>query len=278
MATHHPAATILFCAVAGEEQGLLGSTHIAQLLSNRSTYVQGMWTNDIVGSPVGDDGRNNSRILRLFTQGIPSNESESLAAQRLKVGGENDSPSRQLGRFTREVASNAVTGMRVEMVYRADRYLRGGDHSPFLAAGYPAARFTEPRENYAHQHQDIRIENGTQYGDLPEFCDYYYISRVAKVNAAAIWSLANAPDTPKNVTIEVLELGNKSTFRWGKVRGAVSYEVVWRATDKAYWERMLDVGNVGEVTVDLSKDNVVFGVRSVGGNGYRSPAVFPFPG
>lgn len=101
---------------------------------------------------------------------------------------------------------------------------------------------------------------------------------MVKVNAAAIWSLANAPDTPKNVTVEVLELGNESTFRWGRVRGAVSYEVVWRATDQAYWERVLDVGDVGEVTVNLSKDNVVFGVRSVGENGYRSPAVFPFPG
>jgi hypothetical protein len=267
MATHHPAATIKFAAVAGEEQGLLGSTHLAQLLSNTFANVEGMWTNDIVGCPVGDDGRNNSHILRLFTEGIPSNESKSLAAQREKVGGENDSPSRQLGRFTREVVNNALTGMRVEMVYRADRYLRGGDHSPFLAAGYPAARFTEPRENYNHQHQDIRIENGTQYGDLPEFCDYYYISRVA-----------NAPDTPKDVTVEVRELGNESKLRWRRVGGAVGYEVVWRTTDQAYWERVLGVGDVDVVTVDLSKDNVVFGVRSVGENGYKSPAVFPFPG
>ncbi len=132
-------------------------------------------------------------------------------------------------------------------------------------------------ENYARQHQDIRVENWIQYGDLPDFCDYYYISRVAKVNAAAVWSLANAPDTPKNVTIEVRVLGNESTLRWTKLRGAVGYEVVWRATDHAYWERVLAVGDMEIVTVDLSKDNVVFGARSVEKNDYRSPAVFLFP-
>ncbi|KAF4637955.1 hypothetical protein G7Y89_g104 [Cudoniella acicularis] len=269
MATHRPAATIKFAAVAGEEQNLFGSNYMAQLLANASSNVQGMWS---------DDGRNQSTVIRLFTQGIPSNETESQAASRLSIGGENDSPARQLGRFTRDVASNSVTGMSVETVYRADRYLRGGDHLSFLSAGYAANRFTEPRENFAHQHQDVRVLNGTQYGDLPEFCDFYYISRVGKVTGAAAWSLANGPDNPGNVTLDTSVLSNESTFSWERVSGAVGYEVLWRPTDEPFWTHVISVGDVTTVTVGISKDNVEFGVRSVATSGYRSPAVFPFPG
>ncbi|KAK0124245.1 hypothetical protein ONS95_009220 [Cadophora gregata] len=278
MATHRPLATIQFAAVAGEEQGLLGSTYMAQILANASANVQGMWTNDIVGSPIGDDGKNQSNIIRIFAQGIPTNESTSRAAQRLSIGGENDSPARQLARFTVDVASNPLTGMQVETVYRLDRYLRGGDHAPFLAAGYAANRFTEPREDFAHQHQDVRVENGTQYGDLAEFCDFYYISRVGKVTGAAAWSLAQGPDGPKNVTLDTAGLTNDSLLRWRGVKGAVGYEVLWRGTDESVWRGVVDVGDVQSAMVGISKDNVVFGVRSVGGNGYKSPAVFPFPG
>lgn len=277
MATRDPVATIIFAAVAGEEQDLYGSTHLAQSLANHSVNVEGMFTNDIVGSPIGDDGRNSSNIIRLFAQGIPSNESTARKATRIQIGGENDSPTRELGRFTRDVASNSVTGMSVEIVYRQDRYLRGGDHSPFLAAGYPAGRFTEPRENFAHQHQNVRVENGIQYGDLPEFCDFYYISRVGKVSGAAIWSLANAPGVPTNVTINTSALTNNSTFLWNKVSGAMKYEIVWRPTIWPSWTHVIEVGNVSTATIDLSKDNVIFGVRSVGPNNYRSPAVLPFP-
>lgn len=165
----------------------------------------------------------------------------------------------------------------MEVIYRTDRYLRGGDHSPFLAAGYAANRFTEPRENFAHQHQDVRVENGTQFGDLPQFCDFYYISRVGKVTGAAAWSLANAPDRPKNVTVDTVQLTNDSTFYWVGVLGAVGYEVVWRPTDQPFWTHVIAVGDVRTATVKISKDNVEFGIRSVGANGYRSPAVFPFP-
>jgi len=167
--------------------------------------------------------------------------------------------------------------MSVEVIYRLDRYLRGGDHRPFLEAGYAANRFTEPREDFAHQHQDVRVQSGVQYGDLAQFCDFYYISRVGKVNAAAMWSLANAPDRPKNVTIETTALTNDSTFFWGGVTGAIGYEVVWRPTDQPFWTHYIEVGDVRTATVKVSKDNVEFGVRSVGENGYRSPAVFPFP-
>ncbi|PVH89952.1 putative zinc metalloprotease [Cadophora sp. DSE1049] len=278
MATHRPLATIKFAAVAGEEQGLLGSTYMAQTHANASANVQGMWTNDIVGSPIGDDGKNQSNIIRLFAQGVPTNESTSRATQRLSIGGENDSPARQLARFTVDVASNSLTGMQVETVYRADRYLRGGDHLPFLAAGYAANRFTEPREDFAHQHQDVRVENGTQFGDLAEFCDFYYISRVGKVTGAAAWSLAQGPDGPKNVTVDTAGLTNDSLLRWRRVKGVVGYEVLWRGTDESVWRGVVDVGDVESAVVRISKDNVVFGVRSVGENGYKSPAVFPFPG
>lgn len=294
MAKHKPAATIMFLAVAGEEQGLYGANYTARLLASRNANVEGMWTNDsrtkstliliisadffpVVGSPIGDDGKNNSRVIRLFAQGIPSNETTSRATTRLTIGGENDSPARQLGRFTRDVGSNPITGMSVEVIYRLDRYLRGGDHRPFLEAGYAGNRFTEPREDFAHQHQNVTVRNGVQYGDLPEFCDFYYISRVGKVTGAAVWSLAQAPDTPKNVRIDTVELTNDSTLKWSKVSGAKGYDVVWRPTNEAVWTQYVEVGDVETATVKASKDNVIFGVRSVGANGFRSPAVFPFP-
>ncbi|KAL3422336.1 peptidase family M28 protein [Phlyctema vagabunda] len=277
LAKYRPASTMIFAAVAGEEQGLYGSTYLAQTLANASAKVVGMWTNDIVGSPVGDDGKNSSDVIRLFSQGIPPTDSASQAATRRSIGGENDSPSRQLARFTRDVASNEVTGMSIEHIYRADRYLRSGDHVPFLNVGYAANRFTEPREDFDHQHQDVRNSNGTQIGDLAEFCDFNYIARVGRVNGAVMWSLANGPASPSNVTIDTTQLTNDSTLFWLKAALAASYEIVWRPTNQPYWTHVIPVGDVTTATVKLSKDNVVFGVRSVGANGYRSPAVFPFP-
>lgn len=164
------------------------------------------------------------------------------------------------------------------MIYRPDRFLRGGDHLSFLAQGFPAVRFTEPHENFAHQHQDVRVENGVQFGDLIEFCDFDFIARVARVNGAAIWSLAQAPGTPKNVTIDTSVLTNNSTLKWVADSHADTYEIVWRATDEPVWTHVIPVGKVSSATVLLSKDNVDFGVRAVGSNGFRSPAAYPFPG
>ncbi len=168
------------------------------------------------------------------------------------------------------------------MIYRLDRFLRGGDHEPFLERGFPAARFTEPHENFAHQHQDVRVDpvTGQQFGDLIEFCDFDFIARVAKVNGAALWSLAQAPGTPKNVVIDTSVLTNNSTLLWehGSDEGLAGYEVVWRPTIAPFWTNVIPVGLVNKVTVDVSKDNAVLGVRAVGRNGYRSPAALPFPG
>ena len=280
MATHKPRATIVFVAVAGEEQGLYGSAFLANTYKNASVDVQGMFTNDIVGASLADDGRTDPYDVRLFAEGAPQTETKAQMATRALVGGDSDSPARELSRFVAGVAINQYTEMNIPVVYRADRYLRGGDHESFLAAGYPAARFTEPNENFAHQHQDVKVVNGVQFGDLAEFVDYEFVKRVGKVNAAAMWSLAQAPGTPKDVTINTTVLSNESQFSWTKSNdtGIAGYEVLWRPTDAPFWTHMIPVGNVNTATVKLSKDNVNFGIRAVGKNGYKSPAAFPFPG
>ncbi|BBH63513.1 aminopeptidase [Actinoplanes sp. OR16] len=278
LATRESAATLVFAAVAGEEQGLYGSDHMAQVFKDAGADVQGMFSNDIVGTGDAHDGtRPANRQVRLFVEGVPTSETAAEANVRRSVGGENDGPSRQLGRFVKDVEPE---GTDVRVVWRRDRYLRGSDHISFLLRGYPAGRFTEPRENFAHEHQNVRIENGIQYGDLVEFCDFTYIARVARVNAAALWSLAQAPGTPRGVVIDTTQLTNETTLRWqlGTEAGLAGYEVVWRETTAPDWQHVVKVGKVSEVTIDLSKDNVFFGVRAVGEDGYRSPAAAPRPG
>ncbi|WP_328359959.1 M20/M25/M40 family metallo-hydrolase [Streptomyces sp. NBC_00445] len=280
MAKRRPAATIVFAAVAGEEQGLYGAAHMAQRYRAAGTDVQGMFTNDIVGSPKADDGTVDPYTIRLFAEGVPSSETPEQAATRRSVGGENDSATRQLARFVRDVAQNDATGMRVRVIYRRDRYRRGGDHIPFLERAYPAARFTEPTEDYAHQHQDVRIdETGKQYGDLPEFCDFPFITRVAKVNAATLWTLAQAPGTPRDAKIITATLTNSTELVWtkGTEPDLAGYEVVWRETTSPEWTHVIPVGDVTTYEADLSKDNVFFGVRAVNRAGLRSPVAFPNP-
>ncbi|MEU4215513.1 M28 family metallopeptidase [Actinoplanes sp. NPDC026623] len=280
MATRHTEATIVFAAVAGEEQGLYGSDHLAQQFRDAGADVQAMFSNDIVGTGDAHDGTApDPRTVRLFVEGVPTAETAAEANVRRSVGGENDGPSRQLGRFVKEVAENPQTGMKIRVIWRRDRYLRGSDHVSFLLRGYPAARFTEPRENFAHEHQDVRVENGVQYGDLVEFCDFAYIARVARVNGAVLWSLAQAPGTPKGVVIDTTQLTNATTLRWQPDTAAdlAGYEVVWRETTAPDWTNAMAVGNVTSVTIDLSKDNVFFGVRALDRAGHRSPVTAPRP-
>ncbi|KAH8825216.1 putative zinc metalloprotease [Flagelloscypha sp. PMI_526] len=276
-----PKATIIFVAVAGEEQGLLGSAYLAQQLKAAGKDVQGMLNNDIVGSSKGGNGREDAGHIRMFLQSLPPTLSQADISNYIKIGAENDGAIRQLGRFIVEVTSNDITGIQVEPVYRPDRFLRGGDHSSFIDQGFPAVRFTEPNENYAHQHQDVRFDNATgiQYGDLIEFVDIDYVSRIAKMNGAALFSLANAPGIPKSVKIDTSSLVLNSTIKWTLDTSASleKYEIVWRPTEMPHWTHVVVVGKVGSATVDLSKDNVQFGVRAVGVNGYKSPAVAPFP-
>ncbi|MGW6015893.1 M20/M25/M40 family metallo-hydrolase [Streptomyces sp. NPDC055210] len=279
MARRRPASTIVFAAVAGEEQGLYGAAHLASGLKAAGTDVQAMFTNDIVGASRADDGTSDPYTVRLFAEGVPTAETPEQAAVRRSVGGENDSPSRQLARFVRDTADNPATGMRVRVVHRRDRYRRGGDHIPFLEQGYAAARFTEPAEDFAHQHQDVRVEDGKQYGDLPEFCDFPFVARVARVNAAALWTLAQAPGAPREARILTAALTNSTQLVWarGSEPDLAGYEVVWRETTAAEWTHVIPVGDVTSHEVDLSKDNVFFGVRAVNRTGLRSPVTFPSP-
>jgi hypothetical protein len=280
MATRRPKATLVFTAVAGEEQGLYGARYMAAQYKAAKADVQAMFTNDIIGSSTADDGTRDPRTVRLFAEGVPTAETPAEANTRRSVGGENDSPARQLARFVTNVADNDATGMNVRVIYRRDRFLRGGDHIGFLEQGYPAARFTEPNEDFAHQHQDVRTENGKQFGDLPEFCDFAYITRVARVNTATLWSLAQAPGTPKNVKVRTDQLTNDTDLVWthGSEPDLAGYEVVWRETTSPDWTHVIPVGDVTQVRIDLSKDNVFFGVRAVDRAGHRSPVSFPVPG
>ncbi|QSQ22413.1 M28 family metallopeptidase [Pyxidicoccus parkwayensis] len=280
MSTRDFDATIVFMAVAGEEQGLYGSTYFATQAKAAGRNIAGMFTNDIIGSSRADDGSWDPFKVRVFAEGVPTAETATEANTRRSVGGENDSPSRQLARLVKDVGENSATGMKVDIIYRRDRYRRGGDHIPFLQQGYAALRFTEPHENYAHQHQNVRTEDGKVYGDLPEFVDFAYITRVARVNAAALATLARAPAVPGNARIITAQLTNDTELAWdaNPEPDVTGYEVVYRETTEPLWTHVIPVGNVTTYTVPgLSKDNYFFGVRAVDKDGYRGPVAFPKP-
>lgn len=280
MAKYEFDATIIFMAVAGEEQGLVGSTYFAEEAKQKNWNIEAMFTNDIVGNTLGGNGVRDRKTLRVFSEGVPSNETTEEAGVRRGVGGENDSASRQLARFIKEAGSLYVPQVNVMMVYRRDRYLRGGDHIPFLERGYAAVRFTEPNEEYRHQHQDVKIEQGVQYGDLPEFVDFAYIAQVARVNAASLASLALAPARPKNVGIVTARLTNDTDLKWdaNTEPDLAGYEIVWRDTTSPVWTNSRMVGQVTSFTMPgMSKDNYFFGVRALDRQGHRSPVSYPKP-
>ncbi len=274
-------ATLVFMTVAGEEQGLLGSRFFAQAAKAKGLNFAGMITNDIIGNTKGSDGKVVKNRVRLFAEGVaPMKEMSDEMLTLIRTGGENDSGPRQLARFIKQAAARHVPKMTVDIIYRRDRFLRGGDHSPFLDAGYAAVRFTEPNEDFRHQHQNVRIENGVQYGDLPEFVDFAYAADVARVNAAALASLANSPSAPREVQMENLFLENNTTFRWqaNPEPNVTGYRVLWRDTTAPFWQHSEDFGNVTRTTViGVSKDNVVFGVQAIDKSGNASVATFPKP-
>jgi hypothetical protein len=279
MAKYKFDATIVFMTVPGEEQGLLGATYFAEQAKKSNMDIEAMFTNDIIGNTLGGNGVRDRRTVRLFSEGVPSNETQQEATMRRSVGGENDSQSRQLARFIKEVGERYVPAMKVWMIYRRDRYGRGGDHQPFLERGYAAVRFTETNEEYRHQHQNVRVENGIQYGDLPQFVDFDYIANVARVNATALAVLASAPARPKNVTMPS-GLANDTQLTWeaSKEPDIAGYEIVWRDTTEATWTHSQVVGNVTTFTMKgMSKDNYFFGVRAVDKQGNRSPVTYPRP-
>ncbi|MDR0345192.1 MAG: M28 family metallopeptidase [Nocardiopsaceae bacterium] len=282
-ATRQFPGTLVFATVAGEEQGLFGSAHMAQQMAADGADVQGMFSNDIVGASQAFDGsKPDPFTVRLFVEGVPTAATSGDIATMQSVGGENDGLSRQLGRFVAESAPFNLTGMNVRVIWRRDRYLRGSDHLSFQQQGYPAARLTEPRENFDHEHRNVEVINGVQFGDLIQFVDFAYTARVAKVNAAALWALATAPGTPKNARIHATAPPgfsgvNTTTLSWdrGPEPDLAGYEVVTRETTAPDWTKAIGVGNVTSVTLDISKDNVQFGLRAVDQAGHRSPVAFP---
>lgn len=297
-------ATIIFLTVAGEEQGLLGSAHFAEMAKQQGWTIEAVLNNDIVG---GDKSlEQDAGVVRVFSEGIPLADvgpgrpsppqigaSNTTAAVQLDqgpniraiastraLGAESDSLSREEARYIRQVGAQYLPpSFQPMLVFRPDRYLRGGDHTSFNRQGFAAVRITEYRENYAHQHQTPRTENGIEYGDLPQFVDYEYVANVARLNAATLASLASAPAPPAKVRVEAQKLVNDSTLLWeaspdGRAAG---YEVLWRATTAADWERVVPAAGLKETTVPVSKDNVVFGVRAVDAQGHRSLVVLPRP-
>jgi hypothetical protein len=282
-ATRQFPGTLVFATVSGEEQGLFGSTFMAQQMKAAGADVQGMFSNDIVGASRAFDGtKPDPFTLRLFLEGVPTAVTPDQISVMQAVGGENDGLSRQLGRFVKEVAPFGLTNMNVRVIWRRDRYLRASDHVSFQGQGYPAARFTEPRENFNHEHRNVEVINGVQFGDLIEFVDFDYVTRVTKVNAATLWALATSPGTPKNVQIHVTAPPgfsgiNTTTLTWdaNTEPNLARYEVVTRETTSPDWTDAISVGNVTTVTLDIAKDNVQFGVRAVDQDGNRSPVAFP---
>ena len=270
-------ATIIFLTVAGEEQGLNGSHHFAQMAKEQGWNLEAVLNNDIVG---GDKSvEQDHSVVRLFSEGLPAAATEQGIRRIRGLGGENDSGSRQLARYIAEAGRSYDVGVKPILVFRLDRYLRGGDHSSFNQQGFAAVRFTEFREDFDHQHQNVRTENGMEYGDLPKFVDFDYVARVARLNAASLAALASAPAPPANVHLLTKDLGNDSTLTWEASPGrlASGYEILWRSTTSPEWEHVEKVGDVRRTSLKLSKDNVIFAVRAVDAEGHRSLPVVPLP-
>ncbi|MFZ1783619.1 MAG: M28 family metallopeptidase [Ferruginibacter sp.] len=273
-------ATIIFVAVSGEEQGLLGSTFMSEKAKNENWQIEAVLNNDIMGSNNSNETNiiNNTKV-RVFSEGIPAYETEKVAANIRNLGLENDGKSRQLARYVKEVGERYVDHIELVLIYRNDRFLRGGDHTPYVQRGFAAVRITEMNENYTRQHQDVRKENGIQYGDLEEYIDYEYLRKNTAVNLANLANLAKAPSRPDSVKIEVRKLTNFSSLSWnapatGKTKG---YYVLVRETTSAFWQKKYFTTET-DIRLPFSKDNYFFAVQAVNENGNESLPVVPMPG
>jgi Zn-dependent M28 family amino/carboxypeptidase len=273
-------ATIVYAALSGEEQGLHGGKILAEYARAQGWQVEADLNNDIIGNSRGQDGVHDNSTVRVFSEGTKATETPAQAAKRRYNGGEVDSPSRNLARYMARLAEEHLTNLRVEMVYRTDRYGRGGDQVAFLEQGFPAVRVTEAHEDYTHQHQDLRVENGIRYGDTIEFVDFDYLAQVTRLNVVTLASLARAPAPPRGVTIEGAVTPD-TTLTWQPVPGAAGYRVWWRRTTDPQWRHHRDVPASGDKTPHkLTLKNVViddwfFGVSSLTAEGDESPVVFP---
>lgn len=272
-------ATLVFVAFTGEEQGLKGATYLADKAKEMSWKIEAVLNNDIVGNSTSSETNiSNNTVMRVFSETIPLAEDERGANIRRSINSDNDSPSRQLARYIKEVGERYVDQMEVKLIYRNDRFLRGGDQTPFMRNGFTAVRMSEMNENFLHQHENVRIENGVQYGDLPEFMDFEYLRKVAGVNLATVASLAHAPSMPQEVKIDVRGLSNSTSLSWkaplyGKVKG---YYVLMRETSSSMWEKKFFTEETS-LKLPYSKDNFFFAVQAVSEQGMESLPVIPSP-
>jgi hypothetical protein len=277
MSKHSFPSTIIFVAVSGEEQGLLGSTFMANKAKKENWNVEAVLNNDIMGSNNSNETNivNNTRV-RVFSEGIPAFETEKNIARIRSLGLENDSKSRQLARYVKEIGERYVDNLEVVMIYRSDRFLRGGDHLPYLQNGFTAVRITEMNENFTRQHQDVRIENGIHYGDLPEHIDYEYLRKNTAMNLANLANLAKAPSVPEEVKIVIKSLSNSTSLSWqparnGKIKG---YYILMRETTSPVWQKKIFTTE-NKIVLPYSKDNYFFAVQSVNEAGNESLPVVP---
>ncbi|MHC0441910.1 M28 family metallopeptidase [Flavobacterium sp. 3-210] len=272
-------ATIIFVAVTGEEQGLIGARHLAEKAKQQNWNIVAMLNNDMIGNSLssGTNLRDNTQV-RIFSETIPYLETEDEAKMRKAISRDNDSPSRLLARYIKTVTEQYVDQLKVKLVYRNDRFLRGGDHTPFSQNGFTAVRFCEMNENFDHQHQDLRTENNIQYGDLPEFMDFDYLRKNTCANLATLANLASSPKAPENVGIEVKKLSNSSTLIWSAPEGKVQYgyQILMRETSSSHWEKTFFVKDT-QAEIPYSKDNYFFAVQTVDALGHASLPVFPIP-
>jgi hypothetical protein len=270
-------ATIIFVTVSGEEQGLLGAAHLAERAVNEKWNLEAVLNNDIMGSNNSNETNiiDNTR-LRIFSEGVPAFETDKKIGAIRQFGFENDGKSRQIARYVKETGERYVDNLEVVMIYRNDRFLRGGDHTPFINQGFGAVRLSEMNENFLHQHQDVRIENGIEYGDLPKFMDFEYLRKNTCVNLASLANLAKAPAMPQDLTMDVSGLGNSTSMRWkapksGKVKG---YYVMMRETAMPYWQKKFFTTEL-KITLPYSKDNYFFAVQAVSEDGNESLPTMP---
>lgn len=277
MSKHSFPATVIFVTVSGEEQGLFGSTFMANKAKAQNVHVEAVLNNDIMGSNNSNETNiiNNTQV-RVFSEGLPYYELDKKAKMIRQLGLENDGISRQLARYVKETGERYVDNLQVVMIYRNDRFLRGGDHTPYVENGFAGVRITEMNENFTRQHQDVRLENGIQYGDLAEHIDFEYLRKNTALNLSNLANLAKAPAKPELVKIDVKELGNTTNLKWqppitGKAKG---YYVMMRETTSATWQRKIFTDQQ-QIILPYSKDNYFFAVQSVGADGNESLPVIP---
>jgi hypothetical protein len=272
--------TLVFVAMVGEEQGLYGATNLAKRAKEEGWNVHLLMNNDIVGNSYGmETDLKDNRSVRVFSEGVSIAETKEQAAARISAGTDNDGKARQAARYIKEVAERYVEQLDVKLIYRRDRYLRGGDHTPFSQQGFAAVRITEMNEDFNRQHQDVRTENGFKYGDLPEYVDYNYLQKVARMNLSVMSNLGFSVQEPENVIVITSGLTNKTILKWEAPKGKApaGYYVVMRETTSPFWEKKFFFKE-NTATLNYSKDNYFFGVQAVDENGHESLVIIPKSG